>query len=933
MTEPLPNWRSICDRAALRARSRPLSASLSEPALRVFKSLHSLGLPAPPCPCLLLSRHRSTVCRHRGGALLCRFATASQYCMFNQFRESTHRSKKASFRTRAMAHDAHMGAITIPPMATADVSAAEERRPSTGAPAGRLTPMMMQYLGFKEQYPDALLFYRMGDFYELFFDDAREAAELLDITLTSRGKSDGEPIPMCGVPFHAVDNYLKRLVELGRNVAICEQVGDPATSRGPVEREVQRLVTPGTLAEENLLPADADSVLAGVNAVGDRFGIAWLNLASGVFRVAEASGEAEIAAEIERIRPLEVLLPEGAPALAAAPYKHVAALDFEPRMAFRRLTDHFGTNDLAAFDLEDGEPSVGAAAAVLRYAQAARCQDLGFVDRVEKVASGESVVMDARTRSNLEIDRRIDGSTNATLFAVMNQTVTAMGGRLLREWLNAPCAVRKRAATRQATVAALRERRAFETLAPDLRPVGDMERIVGRIALDNASPRDLGRLRQGLEALPNIRDTVHRVPDDDIKRRFSELPDTECERELLEQTLVASPPATIREGGYIAAGHDEELDRLRALTQHSAEWLANLEARERERTGITTLKVGYNRVHGYYIEAGRAAADAVPAEYIRRQTLKNAERYITPELKSFEDEALTAQARALKLERALYERLLERLREGLSKLRETAKTLARLDVLASFAAVAERRDFARPQLSDEPGISITAGRHAVVEAALSTPFVPNDLELTASRRMLVVTGPNMGGKSTFMRQAALITLLAHCGSFVPAQAAVIGPVDRIFTRIGAADDLVGGRSTFMVEMTEAANILHNATPKSLVLLDEIGRGTSTYDGLALAWAIADHIARRIGAFALFATHYFELTALADDIATVANVHLDATEHRGEVVFLHAVRDGPANQSYGIQVAKLAGLPQAVLAAARKHLFDLEKRLLASPHQP
>ena len=818
-------------------------------------------------------------------------------------------------------------------MPTADVPAAEEARPRPGGLAGRLTPMMMQYLGFKEQFPDALLFYRMGDFYELFFDDAREAAELLDITLTSRGKSGGEPIPMCGVPFHAVDNYLKRLVELGRNVAICEQVGDPATSRGPVEREVQRLVTPGTLAEENLLPADADSVLAGVNAVGDRFGVAWLNLASGVFRVAEASGKTAIAAQIERIRPLEVLLPEGVPALAGVPCRHIAALDFEPGIALRRLTDHFGTNDLAAFDLEDDEPSVGAAAAVLRYAQAARCQDLHFVDRIEKVASGEAIVMDARTRNNLEIDRRTDGSTNATLFAVMNQTVTAMGGRLLREWLNAPCAVRERAATRQATVAALRERRAFETLAPDLRPAGDMERIVGRIALGNASPRDLGRLREGLESLPTIRDTVLGLPDDDIKRRFTELPETERERELLERTLVASPPSTIREGGFIAAGHDEELDRLRAMTQHSAEWLANLEASERERTGITTLKVGYNRVHGYYIETGRAAADSVPAEYVRRQTLKNAERYITPELKSFEDEALTAQARALKLERALYEGLLAGLRESLPQLRETAKALARLDVLASFAAVAERRDFVRPQLSDEPGISITGGRHAVVEAALSTAFVPNDLELTASRRMLVVTGPNMGGKSTFMRQAALITLLAHCGSFVPAQAAVIGPVDRIFTRIGAADDLVGGRSTFMVEMTEAANILHNATPKSLVLLDEIGRGTSTYDGLALAWAIADHIARRIGAFALFATHYFELTALADDIATVANVHLDATEHRGEVVFLHAVRDGPANQSYGIQVAKLAGLPQAVLAAARKHLKDLEARLLASPRQP
>ena len=786
------------------------------------------------------------------------------------------------------------------------------------------TPVMRQYLRIKAQHPNALLFYRMGDFYELFYDDAKEAAHLLDITLTARGKSAGVPIPMAGVPFHAVEGYLAKLVELGRTVALCEQVGDPTTTKGPVERRVARVVTPGTLVEDGLLAPDRESVLAGVNPSTCGWGVAWLNLASGEFAVARAQDAGALAALFARTRPGEVLVPENIELPLDAPTLPRDPLEFHAASAYQHLTNHFGVADLDAFGLAAADPEVGAASAVLRYAQAARCQDLAFVDRLVKAAENDVVVLDARTRRNLEVDRRADGEPGGTLFAVLNHTATAMGARRLRSWLNAPTRRRDVIACRQDAVGRLLEGLAEDMRRP-LRIVGDLERIAGRVGLGNASPRDLGKLRDALGALPALRSAVDGLGDEDLRKRFEQLPAFDAERKLLTTALVEIPPATVRDGGVFARGHDAELDRLRGITENASGFLSELETRERLRTRIANLRVGYNRVHGYHIEVGRAAASRVPPDYIRRQTLKSVERYITPELKRFEDDALTSHAQALRRERTLFEALLAQLRERLGALRSAARELARLDALTALAIAAERHRLTRPTLTDDPVLHIEAGRHLVVESESDAPFVPNDLSLDEQRRMLIVTGPNMGGKSTYMRQAALIALLAHTGAFVPAAAATVGPIDRIFTRIGASDDVARGRSTFMVEMSETAHILHNASAQSLVLLDEIGRGTSTYDGLALAWAIASYIANHIGAFTLFATHYFELTALPEEVETAGNIHLEATRHGGEVVFLHSVRDGPASQSYGVEVAKLAGVPTPVLADARRRLTALEHR--------
>ncbi|GIX31209.1 MAG: DNA mismatch repair protein MutS [Porticoccaceae bacterium] len=800
------------------------------------------------------------------------------------------------------------------------------------------TPMMQQYLRIKAQHPEALLFYRMGDFYELFYEDAKRAAELLDIALTTRGRSAGEEIPMAGVPVQSVESYLARLIKLGVPVAICEQIGDPATSRGPVERRVVRIVTPGTVTDEALLEERRDVLVAALCRLQERFGLAALDLGSGRFTALEVDGEGALLAELARLDPAELLVPEGAPlpaAVATRPgLRTRPPFEFDRAAAERRLAEQFGTRDLAGFGCADLGAGLAAAGALLGYARETQQAALPQIRALVAERPEDALLMDAATRRNLELDRDLDGGDRHNLAALLDRTRTAMGGRLLRRWLHRPSRDLAALRARQAAVAHLRDELRFREFADPLKRVGDMERILGRVALRSARPRDLTRLRQALGALPELDALLAPAAEIPLlarlcqaKGHFPHLLD------LLRRALVEEPPPQVRDGGVIAPGFDRELDELREIATHTGDFLARLEERERQRTGIANLKVGYNRVHGYYIELPRSQAAQAPADYQRRQTLKHAERYVTAELVEFENRALSARSRALARERALYEELLERIAAELAPLQEAAAALAELDVLVNLAERSYTLNWTRPELVEEPGISIRGGRHPVVEQALDTPFVPNDLELGEGRRMLIITGPNMGGKSTYMRQAALIVLLAQIGSDVPAEAARIGLVDRIFTRIGAGDDLAGGRSTFMVEMTETANILHNATPRSLVLLDEVGRGTSTFDGLALAWACALHLAREVRAFTLFATHYFELTALPEQVPEAANVHLDATLYQDRLVFLHAVREGPANQSYGLQVAKLAGVPEPVLALARAELARLEGQVHAEPAAP
>ncbi len=811
------------------------------------------------------------------------------------------------------------------------------RLPSTDTFASH-TPMMQQYLRIKADHPDMLVLYRMGDFYELFFDDAVRGAKLLDITLTTRGQSAGQPIKMAGVPFHALEQYLAKLVRLGESAVICEQYGDPATSKGPVERRVARIVTPGTLTDAGLVPDARDVILLAAYPVADKLGLAWLALASGRLRIMEIDS-ARMAAEIERLQPAEMLLPDNLPETFAAslpvalPIRRLAAWQFDTSQAARELAKQFGTRDLSGFGCSELELAIGAAGALLAYARQTQQNALPHIVGLGVERRDEFVLMDAGTRRNLEISETINRDSTPTLFSLLNTTATSMGARLLRHWLHHPLRERETIRQRHQAVHTLMARETtplYPAIHAILGEWADVERITTRIALRTARPRDLAALRTTLATLPALMEKLALLQSPRLAALSGHMAVDASIHALLQATLKDEPAALLRDGGVIRDGFDSELDEFRRLQNNAGEFLLALETRERERTGIANLRVEYNKVHGFYIEITQGQLDKVPDDYRRRQTLKNAERFITPELKTFEDKALSAGERALAREKLLYEALLDQLLPHIQALHRLASAVAELDVLASFAANAVRLNMVAPVFIEEDRIAIRGGRHLVVESQVEH-FIANDTDLSRSHQLLLITGPNMGGKSTYMRQVAQIVLLAHTGAFVPAQQAEIGRIDQIFTRIGASDDLAGGRSTFMVEMTEAANILNNASDKSLVLIDEIGRGTSTFDGLALAYAIAHHMAEQVRCYCLFATHYFELTQLNAELPNIANVHLDAVEHRDRIVFLHKLESGPANQSYGLQVAQLAGVPKSVVRLARKHLAELEAQKGAAHH--
>jgi DNA mismatch repair protein MutS len=792
------------------------------------------------------------------------------------------------------------------------------------------TPMMQQYLRIKAEHPDMLLFYRMGDFYELFHDDAVRAAKLLDITLTRRGASNGTPIRMAGVPYHAAEQYLARLVKMGESVAICEQIGDPATSKGPVERKVVRIVTPGTVTDSALLEEKRDSLLLAVHQRRNEVGLAWLNLASGQFFVTQTSAS-DLPAELERLQPSEILHAENTRVQAHnhAVLKSLPDWHFDLETSRRALCQQFATIDLAGFGCDDFTVGVEAAGALLGYARLTQGQSIAHVRGIRVYNADQYVRMDAATRRNLEITQTLRGEASPTLLSQLDNCATNMGSRLLHHWLHHP--LRDRNILRERLDAVDKLGELHLKLHEQLKPSVDVERITARISLRSARPRDLSGLRDTLKEMPKLHTLLESSESPLITNLADALQADTTLVELLQKTIKPEPSSILREGGVIADGYDAELDELRGIQTNCGDFLLALEARERARTGIATLKVEYNRVHGFYIEVSQAQSVNVPDDYRRRQTLKNAERYITPELKTFEDKALSANERALARERFLYEQLLTQLAPHIPALQLIAAAIAELDVLATFAERAATLNFSAPQFSDQIQLSITQGRHPVVEAQVDT-FTPNDTTLNDARRMLLITGPNMGGKSTYMRQVALIALLAHVGCFVPAQSAVLGEIDQIFTRIGASDDLASGRSTFMVEMTEAANILHNATERSLVLVDEIGRGTSTFDGLALAYAISRHLLEKNRSFTLFATHYFELTRLSEEFSQLSNVHLTAIEHQHSIVFLHSVNEGAASQSYGLQVAALAGVPNSVIRSAKKQLVRLEQQSAAQNPQ-
>ncbi|WGE75110.1 DNA mismatch repair protein MutS [Actinobacillus equuli] len=789
------------------------------------------------------------------------------------------------------------------------------------------TPMMAQYLQLKAQNPDILLFYRMGDFYELFYDDAKKAAALLDISLTKRGSSAGEPIPMAGVPYHAVEGYLAKLVALGESVAICEQIGDPAASKGPVERKVVRIVTPGTVSDEALLPERQDNLVAAIYEEKGVFAIATLDMTSGRFLITELPNKEALAAELQRLQPTEILYAEDFSAAEILNnYKGLRrrpVWEFELVTAINLLNRQFGTQSLAGFGVEKAVVALCAAGCVLHYAQETQRTALPHINSIHLAQNSDTILPDAATRRNLELTQNLAGGTENTLAAVLDKCVTPMGSRLLKRRIHQPIRDLEKLKKRQDIIDTLQKEQRIERLQPLLQNVGDMERILARVALRSARPRDLTRLRTALAQLPDIAKNAKNLTAS-LDALVAQIGDFSELHALLERAIIETPPQLIRDGGVIAAGYNAELDEWRELSAGATQYLENLEIREREATGIDTLKIGFNAVHGYYIQISQGQAHKAPMHYVRRQTLKNAERYIIPELKTYEDKVLKAKGASLALEKQLYDELFDLLMPRLGELQLAAMALSELDVLTNLAERAESLNYVRPTFSLQRGVNIKGGRHPVVEQVLKDPFIANPVFLNAQRHLLVVTGPNMGGKSTYMRQIALISLMAYIGSFVPADSAEIGALDRIFTRIGASDDLASGRSTFMVEMTEMANILHQATENSLVLIDEIGRGTSTYDGLSLAWACAEWLAKKTQSLTLFATHYFELTSLPSQLKGVANVHLDAREHQDSIVFMHSVQEGAASKSYGLAVAALAGVPKQVIQLAKQRLAHLEE---------
>jgi len=803
------------------------------------------------------------------------------------------------------------------------------------------TPMMRQYLTIKADFPDILIFYRMGDFYELFFDDAKKASDLLDISLTARGKTGGNAIPMAGVPYHAVENYLAKLVQLGESVAICEQIGDPATSKGPVDRKVVRVITPGTLSDEALLTDRQDNLIVAIveNHSKSRkrtdadFGLAYLDMASGRFVITEPKTSEQLQAELQRLTPAELLYPETFTDIKLIKqYKGLRRRpdwEFDIETAISLLNKQFGTKELTGFGVDDKSLGLSAGGCLFQYVKDTQRTALPHIRAIISESASLGVVLDAATRRNLELTQNLHGGTDNTLAAVLDKSSTPMGSRLLKRWLHFPLRDLTTLNNRHNAIAKILATDLHHDIQPILKGLGDIERIVSRIALGSARPRDFARLRYALQQLPLLQSYILPASSGYINTLAKLIQPIPVILNLLEQAIIENPPVLIRDGGVIAPGYHQELDILRDLSDGATEFLAQLEQREKERTGIHSLKVGYNKVHGFFIEMSRTAAANVPDDYIRRQTLKNNERFITEELKEHEHKVLSAESKFLALEKRLYQELFDQILPELGQLQTLSQTIAELDVLTNFAERAQTLNYVQPVLSKEAGINIEAGRHVVVEQMTSEAFIANPIILTEQRKMLIITGPNMGGKSTYMRQTALIVLLAHIGCYVPADSANIGIVDRIFTRIGASDDLASGRSTFMVEMTETANILHNATERSLVLLDEIGRGTSTYDGLSLAWACAEMLALKTQAFTLFATHYFELTLLADQIKTLANVHLDAMEHNDNIIFMHAIQEGAASKSFGLQVAQLAGVPKTVINRAKQRLSELESKQIPS----